>query len=71
MLKAIQIAGFTVVAFASSVMAMDYAMSIPEVYKSYSSKECVEVKTYPGFVFGKDKYSCENMPTKFDLVWVK
>ena len=50
---------------------MDYAFSIPVVYKSYSTNECVGVDNYPGLVFGKTEYSCESMPEKYELSWVK
>jgi hypothetical protein len=60
-----------IVAAGVSFLFMDYALSIPEVYKSYSSRECVKVENYPGLVFGKDNYTCESMPAKFEVVWVK
>ena len=43
------------------------AMSLPDVWVSYSTNECVNVINY---VEGQN-YSCENMPTKFNHVWVK
>lgn len=43
------------------------AMAMPDVWFSYSTDECVKVINY---VEG-DNYSCENMPTKFNHVWVK
>ena len=57
--------------FSGSLLAMDYAFSMPEVYKSYSSRECVKVETYPGLLFGQEQFSCENLPSKYDLVWVE
>ena len=57
--------------FSGSLVAMDYAFSMPEVYKSYSSRECVKVETYPGLLFGQEQFSCENLPSRYDLVWVK
>lgn len=42
-------------------------LSVPDVQFSYSSSECVKVLNY---VEG-DKYSCENLPAKFNNVWVK
>lgn len=67
----IQSAIITLGLFSGMALAMDYALSIPDVHKSYSTRECVTVENYPGFVFGKDTFSCENMPSKFNLVWVK
>lgn len=43
------------------------AASSPDVWFSYSTDECVKVINY---VEG-DKYSCENLPTKFHHVWVE
>lgn len=42
-------------------------MSIPDVWFSYSTGECVTVVNYDE----NDNYSCENMPTKFNHVWVE
>tara|TARA_B110000977_G_C10632748_1_gene320832 strand:+ start:217 stop:453 length:237 start_codon:yes stop_codon:yes gene_type:complete len=42
-------------------------LSIPDVQFSYSSSECVKVLNYAE----GDKYSCENLPAKFNNVWVK
>jgi hypothetical protein len=59
------------IAIGLSVGALIYvfstAMSIPDVWFSYSTDECVKVINY---VEG-DNYSCENMPSKFNHVWVK
>ena len=43
------------------------SMSMPDVWFSYSTDECVKVINY---VEGEN-YSCENMPSKFNHVWVK
>ena len=43
------------------------AASMPDVWMSYSTDECVKVINY---VEGEN-YSCENMPSKFNHVWVK
>ena len=43
------------------------AISIPDVQFSYSTNECVKVLNY---VEG-DMYSCENLPAKFNNIWVK
>lgn len=50
-------------------VAADYALSIPNVYVSFETRECVSVENFPGFWFGKTEYSCENMPSKFNHVW--
>jgi hypothetical protein len=43
------------------------AASIPDVHVSYSTDECVKVINY---VEGEN-YSCENLPSKFNHVWVQ
>lgn len=43
------------------------ALSMPDVWFSYSTDECVKVINYEK----EDKYSCENLPKKFNHVWVK
>lgn len=43
------------------------ALSLPDVWFSYSTDECVKVVNY---VEG-DNYSCENLPSKFNHVWVE
>ena len=43
------------------------SMSMPDVWFSYSTDECVKVINY---VEGEN-FSCENMPSKFNHVWVK
>ena len=68
MIKNIALAGV----FGAAVFAfLDYATSIPSVKMSYATNTCVEVENYPSALFGTTNYSCENMPTKFNHVWVK
>jgi hypothetical protein len=52
-------------------VAADYSLGIPTVKMSYASDSCVEVENYPTVLFGTSKFSCENMPSKFNHVWVK
>lgn len=49
------------------IFAMLNSAAIPDVHVSYSTNECVKVLNY---VEG-DNYSCENMPSKFNHVWVQ
>mgnify|MGYP000206086774 FL=1 len=49
----------------------DYSFSIPDVHMSNATKTCVEVLNYPSTLFGTTNYSCENLPTKFNHVWVQ
>ncbi len=53
--------------FAGIVLVLTTATSIPDVQVSHSSNECVQVINYNE----DDSYSCENMPTKYNKVWVK
>lgn len=56
----------------AGIFAMaDYALSIPDVLVSYESNMCKQVQNYDSVLFGTTAYSCENMPTKFNHVWVK
>lgn len=55
------------IAFGVLFFAFDKALSIPDVKFSYSTDRCVEVINY---VEG-DKYNCENLPTKFNHIWVE
>ena len=43
------------------------AMAMPDVWVSYSTDECVKVINYNE----GDNFSCENMPSKFNHVWVE
>ena len=42
-------------------------LDIPDVLISHSTNECVAVINYTD----EDTYSCVNMPTKYNKVWVK
>ena len=50
---------------------LDYASSIPSVLMSNETHTCVQVQNHPSVLFGTTNYNCENMPTKFNHVWVK
>lgn len=41
--------------------------TIPEVQMSHSTGECVKVINYKE----KDNYTCENLPSRYNHVWVK
>lgn len=49
------------------VNAVENAVNMPDVYVSYSTGECVKVLNY----VEEDQYSCENLPSKYNQVWVK
>lgn len=45
--------------------AVATAVSLPDVYFSYSTNECVKVVNYG------TEYSCENLPKRFYHIWVE
>lgn len=57
---------FGLIAAAITYAILD-AFMIPDVWFSYSTNECVKVLNYAE----GDAYSCENMPEKFNHVWVE
>ena len=54
----------TTIAMVSAVAYV--ALTIPDVHVSYSTNDCVEVVNW-----SDTNYSCENMPNKYNHVWVK
>lgn len=46
---------------------LEASLSIPDVHFSYSTDTCVKVINYTD----EDNYSCENLPSKFNHVWVQ
>jgi len=52
---------------ATGALALNSVLSIPDVMVSYSTDQCVKVINY----VEDDKYSCENLPTKFNHIWVE
>jgi hypothetical protein len=72
MIKQIATAAIGAVALTVGMLVtIDYAFSIPEVHKSYSTNQCLKVQTFPGLLFGHEAASCENLPSKYDIVWHK
>ena len=65
-MKLLQGFGFAVLAGAFVYLWLE-ALSMPDVWFSYSTDECVKVINYDQ----NDRFSCENLPTKFNHVWVK
>ena len=53
------------------LVGIDYSMSIPDVQVSYTDRSCQQVQNYESIFFGTTQYSCENMPSKYNHVWVK
>ena len=59
------------IAFAGTMLAglgyaMTSALSMPDVHVSYATNECVKVVNYTDEIF-----SCDNLPSKFNHVWVQ
>ena len=65
-MKLFQGFGFAVLAGGFVYLWLE-ALSMPDVWFSYSTDECVKVINYDK----TDKYSCENLPSKFNHVWVQ
>jgi hypothetical protein len=57
---------FCVTAFAVAFMISE-AFKTPDVFFSYSSNGCVKVNNYTT----ESTYSCENLPKKYNKMWVK
>jgi hypothetical protein len=60
------VAGASALALFLVVVVIGNAMDMPDVKFSYSSNMCVEVVNY-----GDTNYSCENLPSKFNHIWVE
>jgi hypothetical protein len=65
-MKLLQALGFGAMCGLAMWIVLD-AASMPDVWFSYSTDECVKVINYDK----NDKYSCENLPSKFNHVWVQ
>ena len=63
-LGAILAAGIMARGFTYAVLV---GASLPDVWFSHSTNECVKVLNYEE----GDNYSCENLPKRFYHVWVK
>jgi hypothetical protein len=49
----------------------DYALSIPVVYKSWSTGQCHSVAADPGIMFDFTGYSCQHLPKTYDQRWTR
>lgn len=56
----------SILAFVGFFGMIWYGMNTPEVHYSWSTKQCVKVV----YMDGKTD-SCDNLPSKFDKVWVE
>ena len=71
MKKIVKFVIFNLAVGSLAFVGFDYAMSIPTVKMSYSTNACVEVENYPSVLFETSKFNCENLPSKFNHVWVQ
>ena len=53
--------------FALGIFSFSSIAAIPDVRVSHSTNECVTVINYEE----DDQYSCTDMPSKYNMVWVK
>ena len=49
---------------------MDYVFSFPEVDVAHGTGQCVAVHNHASMLFGTTEYTCDNMPTRYNLVRV-
>ena len=64
-MKNLGLYALTGIAFGGALAGLVHALSIPDVHFSYSTGDCVEVINYT-----EEQFTCENMPEKFNHVWV-
>ena len=48
-------------------VALNYAFNIPEVQMSHSTGECMKVVNFSE----SDKFTCDDLPSRYNHVWVK
>ena len=60
-------AGFfvTLLVLSLVLLALAYALDIPDVYRSWSTGECVRVHS------PRPSHTCTNLPPRFRTVWVR
>lgn len=66
----VSIAGYCAFA-ACCVLLLDYIFVTADVHVSHSTGNCVGVTTYQGVFFDTGDYNCENLPEKYNHIWVK
>ena len=66
-IKAVLIGATAGVILGFTVNAVETALDMPDAYWSNTSNECVGVVNYTK----NDEFSCENLPSKYNKVWVK
>jgi hypothetical protein len=66
-IKAVALGSVAGLVLGFTVNAVEAALDMPDVYWSNTTNECVGVVNYAK----NDDYSCENLPSKYNKVWVK
>ena len=75
-MKYLKIAGMYFGFTMAAVLLLDYILVTADVEWSHSTRQCVGVTTYQGMFFDNlrnenGRYSCENLPEKYNHIWVK
>ncbi len=66
-IKAVLIGATAGVILGFTVNAVETALDMPDAYWANTTNECVGVVNYTK----NDEFSCENLPSKYNKVWVK
>lgn len=66
-IKAVVLGSVAGLVLGFAVNAVEAAFDMPDVYWSNITNECVGVVNYAK----NDDFSCENLPSKYNKVWVK
>lgn len=61
---------FAIVVTAGVYAAADWALSVPSVHVAHGTGKCVAVHNHDSVLFGTTEYTCDNMPTRYNLVRV-
>jgi hypothetical protein len=70
-MKAIKFVAVTSTMVFGLFLLMDMAFTGSDVYKSHSTGACVKVENLDGIFFTAGNYTCDNLPEKYSLVYVK
>jgi hypothetical protein len=67
----IKLAAFNILGALAIVTMADYALSLPTVYTSHSTGQCVSVVADKGVLFDFRGYDCGNLPRSYDHRWAR
>ena len=71
MIKFFKTSTIAIISFIAFFVLCDLAWTGSDVLISYSTNECVEVINLDGVFFSAGDYDCENLPPRYNHVWVK